>query len=70
MSKQIDKAELARIGERLYGHRTRWQSRMAGELGVSRATVAAWAAGDRSVPPAAVVALRLLVEKRAADIFA
>ena len=57
-------ATLCEVGAWLYGHPTRWQTRLADELGYGRSTIAAWAAGDRDVPKVAVLALRGIVEQR------
>lgn len=57
---------LQRIGEYLYDHPTRWKTKMAYDLQTGVNTINNWAARPqrRGVPGPAVVALRLLVERK------
>lgn len=56
-------ADLARVGAWLYGHPTRWQTKMARDLLAGVGTVANWAAGRSDVPGPAVAALRLMAAR-------
>lgn len=57
-------AELARVGEALYG--ARWQTEMATALAVSDRSVRRWAAGDIEPPPYVARTLAEIVAGRIA----
>ena len=53
----------ARVGCALYGDR--WQTQLAGALGVADRTVRRWAAGEQPVPDGVVTDLcRLMADRR------
>lgn len=62
----MSRADLARIGEALYG--PRWQSELARALGVSDRTMRRWAAGDYAPPPGARDDLAALLRARRAEL--
>jgi hypothetical protein len=53
---------IRRAGRAVYGER--WQSALAGALGVNIRTVRRWAAGQQEAPAAIIVRLRELVRAR------
>lgn len=62
----MTRAELATIGEALYG--PRWQSELARALGVGLRRMQRWAAGDFAIPDGVRADIRALALRRLIDI--
>lgn len=61
-----DPTPLARVGAALFG--SRWQTDLAGALGVSSRTVRRWLAQPETMPPSVPGDLRALAERRIEEI--
>ena len=55
-------ADLRALGEALYG--SRWKSELARALGIHLSTLRNWTSGHQRVPPARVLEIRALAERR------